>query len=877
VNIGDLIFSLLADGSRLEQDVTKQAAAAGDKGGTTLGNRLSSSVRKITAGAGAGIGIFVAGSVQEFAKFQESMNEVFTLLPDITQDAMDKMSAGVQAFSKETGKLPDEVIPALYQAISAGVPQDNVFDFLRTANQAAVAGVASTQDAVNLLAAVTKGYGDTSQEAVQKVADLAFQTVKLGQTTFPELAGAIGKVTPLAAALGVTQEELFGITATLTGVTGDTNEVMTQQRAILTALTKQTPAMAAALHSLGYETAQSAIESLGLKGTLDAVIGTTDGTTEAISGLITQSEAMPAVLALTASQSDVASEKIAAMGDAAGSVETAFERMDSGIGATARKIGANIRNFAIDVGRQLQDLGPLFVVFGPAAGRAIGAGLGAAFGYVAPIAAGLVKKALTSSVVVGAANAAGGIIGRTFAAAMTGAQVVGGVIAKALLRIPGVSAVVAAASTAGTALGSAMGGAMALAIPAAIVAAGLGIAAAFKSLVLDPDIEKQAHDIGERIGVQITSGTVDGLEMSRDALKQGIHDLEGVAGPLSGFLYGGQIDELKAQLDAVDAELASRAQEIPQTVAGPVKDGEAEVQAAAITMMMGIPDAIQKIKAFAAQKGAKIPGSVADGILAHQDEVDAAMTSLTDQMKNQLGRSKRIAQLIGYLTSDTLAEALTDHRGGVRDAADRSRTVWETELARLIGNGGHIGEKAGDALSKGLGNKNGTVRDQAQRTRQIVETAVDPNLTKVGHDAGDELAAGLGDKGSKLHGVAVSLGQLVAQGILQGVGGKDVATTQGGGKKRLVRAAGGPVYAGQEYIVGERRPELFRPEVNGRIIPNVPALRSASGSGRPSQTFNLTANGMPIRAATPFELVEQARRGARYGFRFPEGGSFRGG
>jgi hypothetical protein len=43
------------------------------------------------------------------------------------------------------------------------------------------------------------------------------------------------------------------------------------------------------------------------------------------------------------------------------------------------------------------------------------------------------------------------------------------------------------------------------------------------------------------------------------------------------------------------------------------------------------------------------------------------------------------------------------------------------------------------------------------------------------------------------------------------------------------RALGGPVLAGRPYIVGEHRPELFIPEVNGRIVPQVPAAY-ASGS-----------------------------------------------
>jgi hypothetical protein len=42
------------------------------------------------------------------------------------------------------------------------------------------------------------------------------------------------------------------------------------------------------------------------------------------------------------------------------------------------------------------------------------------------------------------------------------------------------------------------------------------------------------------------------------------------------------------------------------------------------------------------------------------------------------------------------------------------------------------------------------------------------------------------------------------------------------------RAAGGPVRAGEPYIVGERRPELFVPETNGTIVPRVPQSNTPS-------------------------------------------------
>jgi len=44
------------------------------------------------------------------------------------------------------------------------------------------------------------------------------------------------------------------------------------------------------------------------------------------------------------------------------------------------------------------------------------------------------------------------------------------------------------------------------------------------------------------------------------------------------------------------------------------------------------------------------------------------------------------------------------------------------------------------------------------------------------------------------------------------------------------RAMGGPVTAGMSYIVGERRPELFTPSVNGTILPAVPNTTTTNGA-----------------------------------------------
>jgi hypothetical protein len=56
------------------------------------------------------------------------------------------------------------------------------------------------------------------------------------------------------------------------------------------------------------------------------------------------------------------------------------------------------------------------------------------------------------------------------------------------------------------------------------------------------------------------------------------------------------------------------------------------------------------------------------------------------------------------------------------------------------------------------------------------------------------------------------------------------------------RAAGGPVSAGKNYLVGERGPEIFSPSASGSIIPNHRAGGSVSNDNR---TINITINASP--------------------------------
>ena len=158
-------------------------------------------------------------------EFEAGMQNVSTLIGG-NVERTDELAEAVKQLPAKTGKPLSDLTAGLYQVVSAYGDSAETAEILELNARAASAGLATTEQSIALISAVTKGWGDTSLEAQTKVSDLAFMTVKLGQTDFPQLAGSIGKVVPLTEKLKISQEEMFAVFATATGVTGTAAEVV---------------------------------------------------------------------------------------------------------------------------------------------------------------------------------------------------------------------------------------------------------------------------------------------------------------------------------------------------------------------------------------------------------------------------------------------------------------------------------------------------------------------------------------------------------------------------------------------------------------------------------------------------------------------------
>ncbi len=339
---------------------------------------LAKNMQKVGGAMTGAITLPILGVAAASVKLSNDLNKSMANIGSlgIGTDRLKEMKKGIQDLSIEVGASTEDMADGMYQVVSAFGDGADSMKILRTNAKLAKAGLSSTSEAIALTSAVTKGYNDTSAEAVKHTADLAIQTVALGQTTFPELAASIGTVTPLAASLGVAQEDLFAVMATGAGVTGTSSQVATQFRGILQSLMAPTDSMTKLYKKMGYSSGEAMLKQEGLQGTLDAIVSTAEGSGKPLTDYIGSIEGVTLALALTGAQHETLTKNMTAMQGAAGMADEAFLAQTQGL----NKVG-----FSMD---QLQRYAE---VLGQKLGDGLAPGLAIVLDKVMPLADGLVS------------------------------------------------------------------------------------------------------------------------------------------------------------------------------------------------------------------------------------------------------------------------------------------------------------------------------------------------------------------------------------------------------------------------------------------------------------------------------------------------------
>ena len=285
--------------------------------------------------------------------FDNGMRQVATMLPKLSKDGFGSLKQETLDFAKEIGKVPGEVIPALYNALSAGIPKENVFDFLRTASSSAVAGVSDLTTSVDGLSSVVNAYGSEVLN-VNEASDIMFATLKLGKTDFTQIANTVSNVIPVASAIGVKFHDIGAAIAVMTAQGTPTAKATTQIRQALVELNKEGSIAYETFKKITGKTFREFIEGGGnLQEALNLMSETASYNKKEVTSLFSSVEAGSAVLSLSGKNASKFKDALEEVKNSVGATSEAFQKIDDGPARKFERIKAEVDSLIIELGNSL--------------------------------------------------------------------------------------------------------------------------------------------------------------------------------------------------------------------------------------------------------------------------------------------------------------------------------------------------------------------------------------------------------------------------------------------------------------------------------------------------------------------------------------------
>lgn len=293
----------------------------------------------------SGIGISAATAFAQAAKssydfekeFRKNMLEVATISTQVTDDMTGFMNQ-VMSITQEIPIKAPEAAKALYSIVSAGHDGADGMKILEVSAKAAVGGLTETETAADAVTTILNAYKMSAEEA-GTVSDQLFTTVRLGKTTFGELGASIAQVAPIAAAYGISIDQVLGAVASLTKQGTPTAQAMTQIRA--------------AIQGTAGELGDAAFQGRTFQEALQLINEKAGGSASKMKEMLGTDEGLAATLALTGKNAKSAASDLGELQNSLGATEAAFEKMKDAADNQLTLLANNVQAYLPPLGEKI--------------------------------------------------------------------------------------------------------------------------------------------------------------------------------------------------------------------------------------------------------------------------------------------------------------------------------------------------------------------------------------------------------------------------------------------------------------------------------------------------------------------------------------------
>lgn len=329
-----------------------QVSAEAQRSFQRLGGQMQSAGRAATLGITTPLVAAGGAAVHMAATFDGAFGRMVGLA-GVPQAEIDALKESVLELAGETATGPNELAEALYFLRSSGLDADQAMQALEQSAMASAAGMGDTAAIADAVSSAMNAYAASGLSAAEAT-DILVATARAGKAEPTELAGALGRVLPIASELGITFEDVGGALAALSLTGNDASTSATLLSNIMSKLLKPSQQGAEALAAVGLSTdsIRQSIADQGLLATLEMLKGKLGD-----SGFVRFLEDAQAVQgALTL------------VGDESGTVAGAFDIVADHAGATGEAFSAmadtdahKIKQGLVDVQTAMVELGTILL------------------------------------------------------------------------------------------------------------------------------------------------------------------------------------------------------------------------------------------------------------------------------------------------------------------------------------------------------------------------------------------------------------------------------------------------------------------------------------------------------------------------------------
>jgi len=301
------------------------------------------------------LGMLAVGgaAIKAATDFDDSMTKIESLV-GIAGAEVDAMKDSVKALSGQTAQAPAKLADAMFFIQSAGLRGATAMETLEASAKAASVGLGDVTEIADLATSALNAYGEENISAV-KATDVLTAAVREGKLEASELAGSMGRVLPIASAMGVRFDEVGAAFAALSRTGTNAAEAATQVRGILSSLLRPTKQAEEALTGMGLssEGLRQQIKDEGLLATLQTLAEEFDGNAAASASVFGNVRALSGVMDLMGANVATTEQIFASMKDTTGTIDDAFSVVSDTAGFKFRQAIADVQEALVTIGQKV--------------------------------------------------------------------------------------------------------------------------------------------------------------------------------------------------------------------------------------------------------------------------------------------------------------------------------------------------------------------------------------------------------------------------------------------------------------------------------------------------------------------------------------------